>query len=280
MLAIIRSGATPVLADVEPGTALMSVESVRRCISTNTRAIVLVHLYGQMRDMDAWQNLCAEKNLSLVEDCAQAHLSSWREGMSGSFGSAGAFSFYPTKNLGALGDAGMLVTQDLSVAQAARSLRNYGQSNRYHHEELGLNSRLDELQAAFLTERLKWLSKFNEQRRKTAKTYRAGIKNALVKHLQEPQETCSHTHHLFVVICKQRDALQQYLFSNGVQSLSHYPVPIHKQSPFLEIARDPEGLVSSENHAATCLSLPCHPQLSDGDVNHVIQVINNFNGCK
>jgi dTDP-4-amino-4,6-dideoxygalactose transaminase len=250
-----------------------------RCISAKTKAVLLVHLYGQMRDMDAWQDLCAKNDIALIEDCAQAHLSSWQSGFAGSFGQAGAFSFYPTKNLGAPGDAGMLVTQSESMAQRARQLRNYGQSDRYHHPEEGLNSRLDEIQAAMLAERLKWLPEFTERRRQIANAYRAGIQNPLIALLDEPQEPSAHTYHLFVVTCKNRDALASHLSSHDVQTLVHYPVPVHAQKPCRKIARDPRNLQHCDRFAETCLSLPCHPQMTDDDISAVMDAVNAFRGA-
>jgi len=276
VLAIIRAGAIPVLADIDPRTALLSSESVERSITPRTKAMVLVHLYGQVRGMDAWATLCGNHGITLVEDCAQAHLATWQGKVAGSFGAAGAYSFYPTKNLGAPGDAGMLVTDDESVAQRARQLRNYGQSVRYHHPELGMNSRLDEIHAAMLTERLKWLPEFNARRRQIADAYNSGIKNPLVHKLAAPEEPSAHVYHLYVVTCEHRDNLQAHLLREQVQSLIHYPVPIHQQEPCLNIARDPYGLTNSERHAAMCLSLPCHPQMTDGDVAMVISAVNSF----
>lgn len=278
VLGILRAGATPVLADIEPQTALLSVESADRCTSSKTKAVVLVHLYGQVRQMDAWTAFCDQHGIALIEDCAQAHQATWRGYVAGSFGHAGAYSFYPTKNLGALGDAGMLVTQDETLAQRARRLRNYGQSDRYHHPELGMNSRLDEIHAAILAERLKWLPEFTERRRQIADAYRSEISNPLVQQLAAPEEKSAHVYHLFVVTCDQRDAMQVHLQRNQVQSLFHYPIPIHKQEPCLEVSRDPKGLSDSEHHASTCLSLPCHPHMSDSDIDHVIASVNLFQG--
>lgn len=276
VLAILRAGATPVLADIDPDTALLSLNSAERCISAKTKAVLLVHLYGQVRSMDAWSAFCSRHGIALVEDCAQAHLATWHGRSAGSFGAAGAYSFYPTKNLGAPGDAGMLVTQDEGMAQRASCLRNYGQSVRYQHPTLGMNSRLDEIHAAILTERLKWLPEFTERRRQIADTYRSEITNALVEQLAEPEEPLAHAHHLFVITCKRRDALQTHLQQAQVQSLIHYPIPIHRQAPCLSIARDPRGLDNSENHAKTCLSLPCHPQMADSDIATVISAVNSL----
>lgn len=278
VLAILRAGAQPVLADIDPATALLSPASLRRCITPRTRAVVLVHLYGQVRAMDSWQDLCQQSQLTLIEDCAQAHLATWRGQVAGSFGTAGAYSFYPTKNLGAIGDGGMLVTDDGHLAERARVLRNYGQSVRYHHPELGLNSRLDELQAAMLGARLPWLEEFTERRRAIAQTYNQGLKNPHVQCLALPEERDAHVYHLYVVTCSVRDALQAHLKDHQIQSLIHYPIPVHHQRPCRDMPRDPEGLGSSEHHANTCLSLPCHPQMDDGQVEAVINAVNSFNG--
>ena len=276
VLAILRSGATPVLADIDAETALLSLDSVERCVTKNTKAILLVHLYGQICQMVTWQNFCQNRNIYLIEDCAQAHLATANGKVAGSFGVAGAYSFYPTKNLGALGDAGMLVTANALVAKRASQLRNYGQSVRYHHPELGMNSRLDELHAAMLAEKLVWLESFTERRRSIAATYGKEITNPLVKHLAQPEELSAHAYHLFVVTCPQRDALQLHLQNNQIQALIHYPIPIHQQEPCHQIKRDERGLSVSENHAAECLSLPCHPQMSDSDVEKVINSVNTY----
>jgi dTDP-4-amino-4,6-dideoxygalactose transaminase len=278
VLAIIRAGAIPVLADIEPQTALLSKDSVQRCITSRTKAVVLVHLYGQVRDMTSWTELCVERGIALIEDCAQAHCAAWHGKVAGSFGVAGAYSFYPTKNLGAAGDAGAFVTDDERVAARASRLRNYGQSVRYHHPELGMNSRLDEIHAAMLSSRLKWLPEFTARRQQIAKAYMDEIDTPLVRKLALPEEPLAHVYHLFVVTCDQRDALQAHLQKHEVQSLIHYPVPMHKQEPCRELVCDPRGLQNSENHAATCLSLPCHPQMSDDDMNTVIAAVNSFRG--
>ena len=278
VLAIHRAGATPFLADIEPDTALLSMESVARCITPKTKAVLLVHLYGQVRQMDAWATFCEKHGIALIEDCAQAHLATWQGKVAGSFGVAGAYSFYPTKNLGAPGDAGMLVTNNKAVSERAARLRNYGQSVRYHHPELGMNSRLDEIHAAMLAEKMKWLIEFTDRRRQIAEIYRAGIMNPLVRQLACPEEPSAHVHHLYVVTCEQRDALQEHLQQQQVQSHIHYPIPIHAQEPCKEIECDPQGLKNSERHAAICLSLPCYPQMTDNDINAVIAAVNSFSG--
>lgn len=276
VLAILRAGATPVLADIDPRTALLSLESAERCLGPKTKAVLLVHLYGQVRGMRAWMHFCAKHGISLIEDCAQAHLATWQGKVAGSFGVVGAYSFYPTKNLGAPGDAGMLITNDRKLAQRAASLRNYGQSTRYHHPELGMNSRLDEIHAAMLAERMRWLPEFTQRRRQIADAYQKGITNPLILKLASPEEASAHVHHLYVITCEQREALQAYLAEQRIQTLIHYPVPVHYQEPCATIGRDPQGLAKSEAHARNCLTLPCHPQMTDEDIRAVIAAINLF----
>lgn len=277
VLAIFRAGATPVLADIDVDTALLNHASVDRCISPKTKAMILVHLYGQVRDMEVWAQFCESHHIYMIEDCAQSHLASWQGRVVGCFGKAAAYSFYPTKNLGALGDGGMVITNDDALAERASRLRNYGQSVRYHHPEIGMNSRLDEIHAAILQVRLKWLPEFTLRRQEIAQKYMQGIQHALVCKLAAPQEAAAHVYHLYVISCEQRDSLQKHLEICGVQTHCHYPVPVHHQESCKDIRRDPQGLVASEWHAKTCLSLPCHPQMSDEDVDVVIDALNQFN---
>jgi dTDP-4-amino-4,6-dideoxygalactose transaminase len=226
--------------------------------------------------MDEWRGLCNRAGIRLIEDCAQAHLASSQGVTAGAFGVAGAYSFNPTRNLGAPGDAGMLVTNDATIAQRVSRLRNYGQSVRYQHPELGMYSRLDEVHAAMLSERLGWLDSFTQRRREIAEHYRREIRNPRIELPGAPEAATAHVYHLFVVNCAQRDALQAHLQARQVQSNIHYPIPIHHQEPCRGLGRDPAGLEHSERHAATCLSLPCHPQLTSADVNAVIDACNSF----
>ncbi|UAJ71501.1 DegT/DnrJ/EryC1/StrS family aminotransferase [Synechocystis sp. PCC 7339] len=276
VLAIVRAGAVPVLADIDPQTGLLDPNSVERCISSKTKAILLVHLYGQIRQMDRWQSLCQNYNILLLEDCAQCHLATWKGQAAGSFGLWGAYSFYPTKNLGAIGDAGALVTSDEAIAQSAIILRNYGQSERYHHPELGLNSRLDELQAVLLSVRLKWLDDFTHRRREIAKRYFQEISNPKITLLTRPKSEENHVYHLFVITTQDRNFLSSYLEKNQINTLIHYPIPIHYQKPCLQIKTDSQGLKKVESHADTCLSISCHPQMSDQQVSQVIEAINGY----
>lgn len=276
VLAILRAGAQPVLADIDPETAQMSEQSARRCVSARTKAILLVHLYGHAHRLDRWKALCDEARIVLVEDCAQAHLAAWSGIRAGAWGRIGAFSFYPTKNLGAIGDGGALTTDDEALAAIARRLRNYGQSERYHHPDLGLNSRLDELQAAILRERLHVLEAYTARRRSIASAYRAGIANPAIRPLAAPEHEENHVYHLFVVRCGERDRLARHLRARGIESLIHYPLPVHAQAPCTALPRDPEGLAMAERHGRECLSVPCNPQLADAEVAAVIDALNDF----
>lgn len=276
VLSILRAGAVPVLADIDPASGLLSPDSVERCLSPRTRAVLLVHLYGQVRDMDRWTALCQRAGIALLEDCAQAHLARWNGKPAGSIGLAGAYSFYPTKNLGAIGDGGAVVCHDQALAQRVGRLRNYGQSERYLHPELGMNSRLDELQAALLMERLKVLDACTQRRRAIAARYDAAIHHPRIETLAPPVQAEAHVHHLYVLRCAHRAALQAHLAARGVQSLIHYPVPVHHQVPCKSLRTDPAGLAQAELHAARCLSIPCHPYLNDEQVDQVIAALNSF----
>ena len=276
VLAVIRSGATPVFADIDPSTAMLDPDSVRRCLSPRTSALLLVHLYGQVGPVEELLEICGQRNLLLIEDCAQAHMAQGKKRPVGSSGALAAWSFYPTKNLGAIGDGGAITTADDEVAANARRLRNYGQSSQYEHDTIGLNSRLDELQASILSVRLKHLQKWTQRRRQIGSLYHRQLANSEASPLPPPEEKAAHSYHLFVVTSPHRDALQAHLAESRVQTLIHYPIPAHLQRPCRDIVRDPRGLDYSEAHANTCLSLPCHPGLSDDDVGEVSDAVLSF----
>lgn len=277
VLGIIRAGATPVLADICPISGLIDPASVERCITPNTRALLPVHLYGRLADIGSLQALAASAEIELFEDCAQSHLATPADSTGGARSIAAAYSFYPTKNLGALGDGGAIVTADQDLADRCARLRNYGQSKRYHHPDIGMNSRLDELQAAVLSVRLDYLQGWTARRQEIAARYTAGIRNPRID-LPPTARTGEHVYHLFVICCAERDDLQTHLAARNVQSLIHYPIPAHQQSSFADIARDPNGLPRTEEHAARCLSLPCHPYLLDDEIDCVIEAVNAFSG--
>lgn len=276
VLAILRAGAVPVLADIDPETAILSLESVQRCISPKTKAVIVVHLYGQAAPLDKLADLCAARKIHLIEDCAQAAGAKFRNKPVGTVGSFSGWSFYSTKNLGAIGDGGALSTNDPFIAQKARQLRNYGQQERYHHPQEGLNSRLDEVQAAILKVRMSHLDTWNARRRGIASRYSSAIRHPLVRPLPMPEDISAHVHHLYVVMSPERDALAGHLKTKAVETLIHYPVPVHFQQPCKTLRRDPEGLKITERHAQTCLSLPCNPFLTDDEVSRVIAAVNEF----
>lgn len=276
VLAIMRAGATPVMADINPETAMLDPESVLRCLNNRTKAIVTVHLYGQIGPIHELRSIAKDRKLHIIEDCAQAHGALYQGQPAGSFGAVGTWSFYPTKNLGALGDAGAVTTSSRHCADKIRQLRHYGQHEPHQHPILGMNSRLDELQAAVLRTRLPYLKRWTIRRREIATRYHEGIKHPRVRLLPPPAEASRHVYHLFVVTCPERAALHRHLKTEGVESLIHYPIPAHRQEPCRSLPKDPQGLKRAEQHAQECLSLPCHPHLTDEEVDRVIQTINNF----
>ena len=275
-LAIQRCGAIPVFADIDPATACLDPASVERCISPLTKAVLVVHLYGRAADLAGLTALCSSHGLALLEDCAQAHGAQYQGRPVGSIGAFGAWSFYPTKNLGAIGDAGAITSNDPDLIAAARQLRNYGQSDRYHHERAGLNSRLDELQAAILLQRMPYLQSWTERRRTIAKRYWAEINNPQLEALAQPLDPLSHVHHLFVLraLENQRETVQEHLAAAGVKTLIHYPVLSHKQQAIAEHRLDPAGLPAAISHSEACFSLPIHPFLSDVEIHQVVNACN------
>ena len=274
ILAIQRVGAIPVFAEIDLQTACLDVNSVARCISQNTKAVLVVHLYGRAADVEALADLCASHQLLLLEDCAQAHLAAVQGRPVGSFGAFGAWSFYPTKNLGAIGDAGAITSQSRDLLDQAAKIRNYGQTDRYHHEIEGQNSRLDELQAAILLVRLQDLEQWTQRRREIAMAYWHGIHNPALELLMQPQDPASHVHHLFVLRTKERARFQHAMADSGIDTLIHYPVPSHLQQALRGHRLDPEGLPNTVQHCDQCCSLPVHPGLADAEVQRVIEACN------
>jgi dTDP-4-amino-4,6-dideoxygalactose transaminase len=271
-LAIIMVGARPVFADIDPVRLTIDPDRILAAIGPRTRAIVPVHLYGQPADMTAIARIATRHNLAVIEDCCQAHLATSNRQPVGTIGVAGAFSFYPTKNLGALGDGGAIVTGDRALADAVKRLRNGGQTDRYHHMEAGINSRLDELQAAILRARLPRLCAWTDRRRALATRYRSRLHSAGVEvpAAQDP----GHVYHLFVVRSAKRRELQAHLSANGIETLIHYPVPIPRQ-PALA-AMSPVECPVADRACDEVLSLPLHPGLRDEDVDHVAAAVNAF----
>jgi dTDP-3-amino-3,4,6-trideoxy-alpha-D-glucose transaminase len=261
-LAIMMTGARPVFADIDPSRLTINPDDIARAIGPRTRAIVPVHLYGQPADMAAIAAIGTRHNLAIVEDCCQAHLATAGGRPVGTIGIAGAFSFYPTKNLGALGDGGAVVTNDSALAARIRRLRNGGQTDRYHHEDAGVNSRLDEIQAAVLRARLPRLRGWTERRRALAGMYRIRLKET--PGVDVPAE-CDpgHVYHLFVVRARDRAGLQASLGSRGIETLIHYPVPIPRQPALAGTA--PGACPVAAVACNEVLSLPLYPALSDAE---------------
>lgn len=275
ILAITECGLKPVLIEPDPSSYNISAEGCKKALTANTKAIMAVHLYGQLADIEELCELARSNDLLLIEDAAQAHGAENEEGKrAGSIGDAAGFSFYPGKNLGALGDGGAVTTNNDELADMVRKLGNYGSSEKYVHQIKGVNSRLDEIQAAILRVKLKGLDRDNELRRKVAKTYDLGIDNSAVNkpHWSNKKD---HVFHLYVVRCGRRDELQKHLKDNGISCLIHYPIPPHKQEAYLEY-KSSELPFTEEIHE-TVLSLPIWPSISDEELSHIIQVINKFN---
>ena len=266
-----RTGATPVLCDVEPEAGTMAPDSLERVLTDRTRAVVPVHLYGQCADVDAIR--AAAGALPIVEDCAQAHGAELRGRRAGSLGDLAAFSFYPTKNLGALGDGGAVAGADAELVDRVRLLRQYGQSGRYEHVARGVNSRLDELQAAVLRVRLPRLEAANDRRRAIAARYDAALAGTRAVPLARLPER-RHVFHLYVVRVPDRERFRSDLDQAGVQTLVHYPRPIHGHAPYAELGRG-TALTASERLCEEIVSLPLFPELSDGEVAHVAEAAAN-----
>lgn len=274
ILAIAHSGLKPVLVEPSMATYNIDVDLLESAITPRTRAIMVVHLYGLAVDMDKVLAVAKRHNLLVIEDCAQAHGAMWRGKRVGSIGDIGCFSFYPAKNLGALGDGGAITTSNSALAERIKHLRNYGSSKKYIHDTKGLNSRLDSLQAAFLSTKLKALDSANLKRREIAKAYCENISHPKIILPQPPSAQESHVWHLFVLLCKERDKLQRHLKKHGIETLIHYPVPIHKQGAFSELSA--LSLPNTELIASEALSLPLHQALTTRDVKRIISVVNGF----
>lgn len=274
--AIVAAGGSPILADVRPDTLTLDPDDTDRHVTPRTRAIVPVHLYGQPCAMDCLRDLARAHRLRVVEDCAQAHGARWRDQPCGTLGDAAAFSFYPTKNLGALGDAGAVVTGQPDIAERVRQLRNYGESEKYHATDQGLNSRLDEMQAAFLRVKLPRLHAWNARRRDLAQHYRHGLNGAAAQPLHEAPGTRSACH-LFVVRHPERDALAARLQADGIGAQVHYPRPIHAHPAYQHLGH-PGDFPVAEQACAEVLSLPLHPALQPEDIERVCDAVRRHGG--
>ena len=270
--AIHHVGATPVFVDVDPATLTMDPTRIEERITGRTRAIVPVHLYGRLANMPAIMDLARRHALTVVEDACQAHGASLAGRRAGSFGHAACFSFYFSKNLGAYGEAGAVVTNDASIAREVSSLRNHGSLQKYRHAVLGFNSRLDELQAAILRIKLRRLDQWNERRREGAARYTHLLSGTTLQ-LPSPHQDKEHVYHLYVVQSEQRDALRAELEAAGVGTGIHYPAPIHLQPAWTAHGYEPVSLPVTEEAATTILTLPLYPEMTDAQFEYVCACI-------
>lgn len=274
-LAVTYVGAAPVFVEPDIDTFLIDPALIEAKITDKTKAIMPVHLYGQACDMDPIMEIAKKHGLFVVEDCAQAHGATYKGRKVGSFGDAAGFSFYPGKNLGALGDAGAALTNSKELADKIRALGNYGSDYKYHHIYQGNNSRLDEMQAAFLSAKLPLLDKMNEERRRIAKMYSEGIDNPKVI-TPVVREECVPVWHIYGVRCNERDALEKHLNDRGIGTNKHYPIPMHMQECYKELGISEGALPVAEEISATELSLPMYYGMTDEQVRYVIDAINEF----
>ncbi len=274
-LAVTYAGATPVFAEPDISTYNLDPEQFRAKITPRTKAVMPVHLYGLPCDMDRIMAVAQEHGLAVIEDCAQAHGARWKGRRVGTFGDVSGFSFYPGKNLGAMGDAGAAVTDDEALAAKIRALGNYGSDYKYHHILKGVNSRLDEMQAAVLGAKLPHLDRMNADRDRTARRYLAGISNPLIT-LPVVPEGCDPVWHIFAVRCLRRDELEAYLKEKGIGTTKHYPIPMHLQECYRDLGFPQGSFPIAEEISATELSLPMYYGMTEAEADTVIDALNHF----
>ena len=273
--AIESVGAIPVLVDVDPFFYTLDPSQLNSALSPKTKAVIVVHLYGQPADLEAIANFCKVNDIYLIEDCSQAHGAKWQNKFLGTIGHLGCFSCYPTKNLGAFGDAGIIVSNDKKLAEKVKLLRQYGWQNRYISNISGRNSRLDEIQAAILRVKLKYLNSNNLMRRKIAGEYSKSFAN-LPLNLPNSRLDCEEVFHLYVIRFDNREKLRTYLEKYGIQTGIHYPMPIHMQPAYKSRIKVTGQMETTEKIAGEVLSLPMYPELLPKEVNKVIETINTF----
>jgi len=273
-LAVSEAGATPVFVDCDAFYGI-DADKIEAAISKKTKAIMAVHLYGQPCDMDKILAIAKKHNLFVIEDCAQAHGATYKGKKIGSFGDVACFSFYPTKPVGAFGDAGAVVTNSQEVAEKVQMLRNYGSRVKYHHDILGVNSRLDEMQAALLQVSLAHADAGNAERNDIANIYLTGIKNPKII-LPSSRKDVTHAYHIFAIRCDDRDNLMNYLKENGINTLTHYPVPCHMAKCYESLGYKKGDFPMTERNASTEISLPIYVGMPKEEAEYVVDVINRF----
>lgn len=274
-LAVSYTGATPVFVEPIEETFNINPDLIEDKITDKTKAIMAVHLYGQPAKMDSIKAIADKHGLKLIEDSAQAHGATFKGQKTGSLGDAAGFSFYPGKNLGALGDAGAVTTNDKALADKVRALGNYGSDYKYHHIYMGNNSRLDEMQAAFLRAKLPMLDKWNDERNRIATRYMEEINNPLIK-LPVLRDDMTHVYHVFGIRCEKRDELEKYLNAKGIGTNKHYPTPIHLQGAYSELGIKEGELPIAEHISATELSIPMYYGMTDEEISYVADAINSW----
>ncbi len=266
-------GAKPIFVDIDPVTFNIDVKKIEAAITDKTRAIIPVHLYGQSADMGAIMAIAKKKNLRVIEDCAQSFGAEFQGRKTGSFGDFGCFSFFPSKNLGAYGDGGMVITDNQSLSEKLLSLRNHGSRVRYYHDEIGYNSRLDEIQAAVLRVKFKHIDKYNEMRKKNALLYHSYLADSRIVTPSEARGT-RHVFHQYTIRIKNRDAVKKQLDDNKVtSSMIYYPVPLHLQAAYQDLGMKPGSLPVAEQAAHEVLSLPMYPELSEAQIRQVAETV-------
>jgi dTDP-4-amino-4,6-dideoxygalactose transaminase len=271
-LAVSHVGATPVPVDIDPVTYSLDADRLEAAITPQTRVIIPVHLFGHIGDMDKICEIADRHDLFVLEDAAQAHGARYKDRRCGTLGRAAAFSFYPTKNLGALGDGGAITTNDATLARSLRALRNYGSAEKYVHEVIGYNSRLDEMQAAILRVKLKYLDSWNTARRSLARQYQDKLAGIPGLKLPTQANWAEHVYHLFVVECDDRDGLAASLREQGIDTLVHYPAPPGQQTAYNHLAADGKYPLG-EAAAQRCLSLPMWPQMTTEQLDYTVACI-------
>ncbi len=276
VLGISYTGAKPVLVDIDPKTYNMDIEKIEEKITDKTKAIIPVHLYGRPVNMDKLQAICDKHNLKIIEDACQSHGATWKGKKTGSFGIMGCFSFYPGKNLGAYGDGGAVVTSDKALYEKLRMMRNYGSPQKYYHDFIGFNSRLDTVQAAVLNVKLKFLADWGNSRFTNAKLYNEKLKGVGDIITPNIDGVDSHVFHLYVIRTKRRDELLKYLNENDVQCGIHYPVPIYALGAYKDLGAKAEDFPVTEEVSKEILSLPMFPELTEDQIDTVVNAVKNF----
>ena len=273
--AIVHSGATPVFVDVDPHTFTMSPDQVNAAMGPNVKAIIPVHMYGHPADLDPISEIAEAWDAPIIEDAAHAHGASYKKKRCGSFGLMACFSFYPSKNLGAFGDGGLITTDDEQLADRLMLLRQYGEHEKNRHELVGFNSRLDALQAAVLRHKLRHLDGWNRTRREVAETYNKKLKKSEGLGLPTESESVYHVYHIYAIHTRDRDSLRMRLSEEGIETGVHYPVPIHLQRAYSSVRFRSLKLDVTEDFAKQTLSLPMYPELSAEEIDRVCEVVNH-----